>query len=233
MTLQLGLYRTGKRAMIVFEGTDASGKGGTISRLVDKMDPRGFRVYPIGPPSADELARHYLQRFWRRIPRAGQLVIFDRSWYGRVLAERVEGLVEESAWRRAYKEINQFEQLLVDDNHILIKVFLAIDKDEQLERFRKRFHNPEKRWKLTQADLDSRTHWDAYQQAYEDMLNLTSTPERQWQLVAANNKLHARIESLKHIRDELSRHLDITRINIMPEPLYRRAAQLLGEPPED
>ncbi len=163
MVLQLGLYRTGKRALIVFEGTDASGKGGTISRLVDNMDPRGFRVYPIGPPTADELARHYLQRFWRRIPRAGQLVIFDRSWYGRVLAERVESPLEEPAWRRAYKEINQFEQLLVDDNHILIKVFLAIDKDEQFERFRKRFHNPEKRWKLTQADLDSRAHWDAYQ----------------------------------------------------------------------
>lgn len=229
MALQIGLYKSGKRAIIVVEGTDSAGKGGMIRRLVDKMDPRGFRVYPIGPPSPEELSRHYLQRFWRRIPQAGQLAIFDRSWYGRVLVERVESLTPEPHWRRAYKEINDFEDMLADDDHILIKVFLSIDKDEQLKRLKKRFQDPNKRWKLTHADLDGLNYWDSYQSAYEDMLQLTNGIARQWHLIPANDKLFARINALTHIRDQLAEHIDLNTIELMPKDVYARAQSIFGE----
>ncbi len=227
MALQLGLYQTGKRAIIVLEGTDAAGKGGVIRRLVDKMDPRGLRVYPIGPPTTEELSRHYLQRFWRRIPHAGQLVIFDRSWYGRVLTERVECALEENIWRRAYHEINEFERLLVDNGDILIKLFLTIDADEQLRRFQNRFNQPDKRWKLTAADLDSREHWDEYQQAYQDMLTNTNHSERMWHVVPSNDKCFSRIECLTYVRNELAKYVDPTAIELMPPEVYQRAQKIL------
>ncbi|WP_369821232.1 polyphosphate kinase 2 family protein, partial [Oleiphilus sp. HI0080] len=135
MALQHGVYQQRHRCVIVTEGIDAAGKGGLIRRATAFMDPRGYRVHPIGAPSEEELAEHYLQRFWRRLPKQGQTVIFDRSWYGRVLVERVDQLVNKSTWQRAYKEINEFEQQMVDDGIIVIKLFLSIDKEQQLERF--------------------------------------------------------------------------------------------------
>lgn len=229
MEFQLGLYETGRRAVIVLEGTDASGKGGLIRRMVDKMDSRGYRVHPVGPPTADELERHYLQRFWRRIPRAGQLVVFDRSWYGRVLIERVEGLIEVPVWQRAYEEIRHFEKLLVEDGHILIKLFLHIDADEQLQRFRKRLNSPDKSWKLTMADLESREYWAEYQQAYQDMFDHTHRDIAPWNLIGANCKKHARITGLAAIADELQRHIDLDNIEFLSPAVARRARALFKD----
>ncbi|MGJ8685977.1 MAG: polyphosphate kinase 2 family protein [Spongiibacteraceae bacterium] len=227
MKYQHGLFQTGKRAIIVLEGTDASGKGGVIRRMVKNMDSRGYRVYPIGPPSGDEAARHYLQRFWRRIPRAGQLAVFDRSWYGRVLVERVEGFAKDAEWRRAYDELNSFEKLLLDDGVILIKLFLHIDSDEQKERFVSRYENPEKCWKLTMADLDSRQYWDEYQQAYQDMLSETSTERAPWHLIPANDKLYSRVESLKIILGTLQKNIDLEHVVLMSDTVKKRAKEVL------
>ncbi|MGB0733372.1 MAG: polyphosphate kinase 2 family protein [Pontibacterium sp.] len=230
MKYQLGLYQNGQRVVMVFEGTDASGKGGAIKRMVNNMDPRGFRVYPIGAPTADEASRHYLQRFWRRIPHAGQISIFDRSWYGRVLVERVEGFITQEQWQRAYDEINNFEQLLVDDGIILIKLFLHIDKDEQTKRFIQRYKTPEKRWKLTMADLDSRQYWDEYQAAYQDMLDKTSPSHAPWHVIAANNKNYARIQTFQTVLTELENRidLDVNQIELMPPEVEAKAKAVLG-----
>jgi len=200
MQLQLGTYRCGKRVVLLLEGPDAAGKGGLIRRLVRHMDPRGVRVHAIGPPSRVERGQHYLQRFWSRLPQAGRWCIFDRSWYGRMLVERVEcGLTD---WQRAAREIRHLEQALIDDGVIVIKVLLYIDKEEQRQRLLKRLNNPEKAWKLTTADLDSHVLHDEYQQAYNDMLATTQQPVP-WHCIAANHKRYARITALQTIRDSL------------------------------
>ncbi len=227
MKYQQALYQTGRRAIIVFEGTDAAGKGGVVRRLIEKMDSRGYRVYSIGPPTPEEKANHYLLRFWQKLPDVGQLVVFDRSWYGRVLVERVEGLADELAWRRAYQELNHFEKLLYDDGVILVKIFLHISKDEQKKRFLSRLNNPEKRWKLTMADLDSRQHWDEYISAYNDMLELTSTAVSPWNIIPANNKKYARIQALKVIADHFEKHLNISGIRLMQPGVEQRAREIL------
>ena len=227
MTLQHGLYQQGKRCVIVTEGIDAAGKGGLIRRATAFMDPRGYRVHPIGAPTQDELAEHYLQRFWRRLPKQGQTVIFDRSWYGRVLVERVEQFASEAAWMRAYREINEFEQQLVDDGIILIKLFLSISKDEQLERFKERIDKPKKRWKITAEDIRNRQSWDAYQEAFEDMLNKTSAAQRPWHVVAANNKKHARLDAMQHIALCLAEHVDIDRVELLDPEVEELASKYL------
>lgn len=220
--LQLALYRSARRAVIVVEGTDASGKGGFIRRLIWTMDPRGVWVHPIGAPTPDELTEHYLQRFWRRLPSQGQLTIFDRSWYGRVLIERVEGLTPNKTWKRAYREIKEFERLLTDDGVTLIKLFLTIGEDEQISRFRSRFENPDKRWKLTEADMISREFWQDYQAAYEDMLDKTSSKSAPWQVIPANDKRYARIAAMTHVRDELAKVVDPHALEIMSPELEER-----------
>ena len=175
LSLQQSVLRQGGRMIINVEGMDAAGKGGAIRRMVERLDPRSYKVYRIGAPADWEQARHYLYRFWTRIPWPGELVIFDRSWYGRVLVERVEGFAEEHEWQRAYAEINQFERMLTDDGVILRSLWFQVDPDEQLKRFEARLADPFKAWKMTDEDWRNRGRWDDYIQAAEAMFEHTST----------------------------------------------------------
>ena len=170
LRIQAAYRAQGRRAILAFEGSDAAGKGGTIRRMTALLDPRGLHVHAVGAPTPQEQGRHYLYRFWRDLPVPGHIAIFDRSWYGRVLVERVEGYCDEAAWARAYAEINAFEQQLVDDGAALVKVLLCISKGEQLERFADRLQSPVKRWKFTRDDLRNRKRWDDYVRAFDDMV---------------------------------------------------------------
>jgi polyphosphate kinase 2 (PPK2 family) len=185
--------------VIVYEGCDAAGKGGNIRRLVQGMDPRGYEVIPIAAPSDEEKAHHYLWRFWRAIPKAGHIAIFDRSWYGRVLVERVEGFCTETDWKRAFREINEFENQLTHFGTVLVKFWLQIDPDEQLRRFNERQENPHKRWKITDEDWRNREKWEQYAVAVDEMLQRTSAPDAPWTIVESNSKLFARIKTLKTV----------------------------------
>jgi polyphosphate:AMP phosphotransferase len=180
-----------------FEGADAAGKGGTIRRVTAALDPRRFRVHPIAAPTDEEKARPYLWRFWRRLPRKGHVAVFDRTWYGRVLVERVEGLAGEAEWLRAYGEINQFEEELTESGIVLAKFYLTTSKEEQLRRFEARAGSPLKRFKITEEDWRNRDKWDAYAQAVSDMIDRTSTPSAPWALVEAEDKRWARVKVLK------------------------------------
>jgi polyphosphate:AMP phosphotransferase len=213
--LQERLFRLGARrelrkvpVVIVFEGHDAAGKGGAIRRLVYAMDPRRFTVHPIGAPTDEEKARPYLWRFWRRLPAPGRIAVFDRSWYGRVLVERVEGFATETEWHRAYGEINAFEEQLTESGHLLVKFWLAISKDEQLRRFEERQKTPFKQYKLTDDDWRNRAKWDAYHTAIGDMLDRTSTSYARWTLVAAEDKRHARVKVLETVIAAIEARLD-------------------------
>jgi polyphosphate kinase 2 (PPK2 family) len=192
---------------MVFEGWDAAGKGGVIKRVTEKLDPRGYVVYPIAAPQGEDATRHYLYRFWRRLPETGQIAIFDRSWYGRVMVERVESFCREEDWRRAYREINQFERQLVDFGTILFKFWIHISEDEQLRRFESRAVDPLRNWKLTDEDWRNREKWDAYGQVVNEMLLRTSTVTAPWTIVEGNSKLHARIKVLETLVDKLSQEL--------------------------
>jgi AMP-polyphosphate phosphotransferase len=193
-----------KRGVVaVFEGPDAAGKGGAIRRITAALDARFFQVVPISVPDTEELARPYLWRFWRHIPRLGRFTIFDRSWYGRVLVERVEGHASASEWSRAYGEINEFEQELADGGLIVVKFWLAISKQEQLARFRARQKTPYKQFKITRDDWRNRAKWDDYQAAAEDMVARTSTAAAPWTLIEANDKYFARIKVLKNLCERI------------------------------
>jgi AMP-polyphosphate phosphotransferase len=187
----------GTSTVLVFEGWDAAGKGGAIRRLVSSLDARSVRVYPVAAPTDEEQARHYLWRFWRQMPRAGEVAIFDRSWYGRVLVERIEGFATQEEWRRAYAEINQFERQLSENGTVLLKFWLHITPEEQLRRFELRRETSYKRWKLTDEDWRNREQWGAYEQAVHDMVERTSTRLAPWVLVEAEDKRHARIKVLR------------------------------------
>jgi polyphosphate:AMP phosphotransferase len=208
-----GLYRRAREEGVpliaVFEGRDAAGKGGAIRRVVAALDARRVDVARIGPPSDEELAHHYLWRFWRRIPPAGQVALFDRSWYGRVLVERVEQLATELEWARAYDEINEFEQQLVDDGTVLVKFWLEIDRDEQKRRFKERSRVPHKRWKLTESDRRNRRLWKVYDAAVAEMIERTTTDQVPWTIVQANDKRHARLEVLRTLVDGLGARLSV------------------------
>ena len=197
--LQNRLYRKRVPAVIVYQGWDAAGKGGNIKRLTRGLDPRGYEVIPVAAPNDDEKARHYLWRFWRDLPKAGHVAIFDRSWYGRVLVERVEGFCTEAEWRRAFREINQLERQLADFGTVLVKFWLHIDQEAQLRRFRDRQQTPHKEWKITGDDWRNREKWDRYQVAVVDMLRRTSTPHAPWTILEANCKLYARIKALRTV----------------------------------
>jgi len=186
-----------RSSVIVFEGWDAAGKGGAIRRLTEAMDARLYRVIPIAAPSDEERAHHYLWRFWRHIPRAGQVTLYDRSWYGRLLVERVEGFAREDEWGRAHLEINDFEQQLTDYGIVLSKFWLHLGKEEQLGRFQDRQQTAYKQHKITEEDWRNREQWDAYLTAVHDAVVRTSTPDAPWTLVAANDKKAARIEILE------------------------------------
>lgn len=225
--LSLAYGRQRMRSVVVFEGQDAAGKGGTIRRMSWPLDPRMLKVWPISAPSDDEKEDHYLARFWRRLPRAGQMVIFDRSWYGRVLVERVEGFASKTEWRRAYGEINEFERMLSDDGVRLIKIFLHITPDEQLARFRARFSDPFKRWKLSEEDLRNRSKWHDYETATNDMFKKTSTEAHPWVVIAGNNKRYARLKAIATIVEGLSQGVDMRLPTLVPA-FEKRAAEALG-----
>ena len=207
--LQAYLF-TNDRGIVVFEGVDAAGKGGAIRRLTTVLDPRAYKVWPIGAPNEIERQQHYLTRFWNRLPTSGTMAIFDRSWYGRVLVERVEGLAKKAEWQRAYREINEFEYMLIDDGIKLVKIFLHISQEEQLRRFEERVRDPLKRWKFTFDDLRNRRQCDAYEQAIDEMIEHTSTEAAPWRVIATDNKRRARIDALTHITDVLSEGVDLT-----------------------
>lgn len=192
-------YRDGVPVVIVFEGWDAAGKGGVIKRLTRGLDPRGYEVVPVGPPTAEEKAHHYLWRFWRKLPKTGHITIFDRSWYGRVLVERVEGFCREDEWRRAYREINEFEKQLADFGTVIVKFWLHIHPDEQLRRFQARQADPAKQWKITDEDWRNRSKWRQYELAVVQMLEKTSTTYAPWTILEANCKLFARIKALETV----------------------------------
>lgn len=205
LRLQQKMHQKKRRAIVAIEGWDAAGKGGAIRRLTERLDPRGFRVWPISAPRPDEQGRHYLWRFWQNLPAPSEIAIFDRTWYGRVLVERVEKFASKPEWRRAFEEINQFEKMLVDDGCPIIKIFLHITKGEQLSRFKEREKNPYKHWKITKDDWRNRNRWKDYEHAIDDMFERTDTGHAPWLLVAANHKWYARTEALKAVVTSLER----------------------------
>jgi len=199
------LYEGRRPLILVCEGWDAAGKGGAIRRLTEKLDPRSYQVFSIAAPTEEELAHHYLWRFWGRMmpPSEKQIMVFDRSWYGRVLVERVEGLATEQEWRRAYREINDFERQMVDADAFIVKLWFHLGQEEQLHRFERRQITAHKKWKLTEEDWRNRDKWDAYELAVEDMLLKTSTQQAPWTIVEGNDKRWARVKTLKTVVDAL------------------------------
>jgi polyphosphate kinase 2 (PPK2 family) len=192
----------------VLEGWDAAGKGGIIRRIVPAMDARGYQVIPIAAPTDEERAHHYLWRFWRHIPRAGFATVYDRSWYGRVLVERVEQFASDDEWMRAYAEINDFEEQLTGAGIVLMKYWVHIDKEEQLARFQAREQIPWKQHKITEEDYRNREKWDRYEHAVNDMIERTSTEYAPWTLIEGNDKRYARVKALKLFCERLERALD-------------------------
>ncbi len=210
------LYYQQRPAVIVFEGWDAGGKGGAINRLTARLDPRGYIVHPISAPKGDDAEKHYLWRFWRRLPERGNIAVFDRSWYGRVMVERVEGFCTEAEWQRAYEEIRDFEAQLVGFGTIVIKFWLQVSKDEQKRRFEDRKNRPNKAWKLTDEDWRNRDKWDQYEAAVEEMLIKTTTAQAPWTIVAGNDKYFARVQVLQTVVDRLAEELHV---DMSPEAL--------------
>lgn len=205
--LQLDIHEHQIPVLAVFEGWDAAGKGGAIKRLTDNLDPRSYVVRGFAAPNDEEKARHYLWRFWRRLPEAGKIGIFDRSWYGRVLVERVEGFATEPEWRRAYREINEFEEQLTTAGYVLLKFWLHISPEEQLNRFTERQNNPFKQYKLTDEDWRNREKWNLYEVAVNQMIQRTSTPSSPWTVVPGNDKHYARVMVIKTVTDAIQNML--------------------------
>ncbi len=201
------LYKKGIPLILCFEGWDAAGKGGAIKRISSALDPRGYEAVPISAPDKTELAHHYLWRFWNRIPKSGHIAIFDRTWYGRVMVEKIEGFTEKSRCDAAFNEINEFEYELTGSGAIVIKFWLHIDSDEQLKRFTDRQNNPEKQWKITDEDWRNRDKWDQYEQAVDEMIAKTSTAFAPWNIIEANNKLYARLKIINIIIKTVQNHI--------------------------
>ncbi|MGH6894587.1 MAG: polyphosphate kinase 2 family protein [Dongiaceae bacterium] len=226
--IQQALLFTGERAVVVFEGMDAAGKGGTIRRLAWAMDPRSLKVWPIGAPNEIEQKQHYLQRFWSRLPQRTQIAVFDRSWYGRVLVERVETPIPRSDWKRAYREINEFEREMVDDGIRVVKVFLHVSKDEQRRRLVDRLRDPLKRCKPSYEDFRNRDHWPEYVDAIEDMFDRTDTRVAPWRVIPSDDKPAARVEALGIIAKQLAAGLDLS-LPPLDRKIARLALKALGE----
>lgn len=201
------LYRKRVPVIIVYEGWDAAGKGGNIKRLTDALDPRGFEVHPVASPLPFEKSRHYLWRFWTALPKTGHIAIFDRSWYGRVMVERLEGFCTDNDWQRAYYEMNEFENELHTSGAVILKFWVQIDKETQLERFTLRQNTPEKQWKITDEDWRNREKWDEYEVAVDEMLQKTSTAYAPWHILESTDKKYARIKALKIVVDTLEKAL--------------------------
>jgi len=213
------VYVQKRPVVLVFEGWDAAGKGGAIKRITEKLDPRGYVVYPISAPQGEDKTRHYLYRFWRRLPERGQIAVFDRSWYGRVLVERVEGFAREEEWKRGFREINSFERQLRDFGTIVAKFWVHISREEQLRRFEERKEIGYKAWKLTDEDWRNRDKWDAYEEAVEEMLVKTSTRSAPWTLVEGNDKYWARVKVLETLVSILAQELEYEPV----DPLKKNA----------
>jgi AMP-polyphosphate phosphotransferase len=217
---QLGyqVYLQQRPVVLLFEGWDAAGKGGAIKRVTEKLDPRGYSVYSIAAPQGEDKTHHYLYRFWRRLPEAGQIAIFDRTWYGRVMVERIEGFCQEADWKRAYREINQFERQMVDFGTILFKFWIHISNDEQLRRFEGRANDKLRAWKLTEEDWRNREKWPQYEEAVNEMLLKTSTLDAPWTVVEGNDKYYARIKVLRTVVEKLSSELRFDPFKELPKP---------------
>ena len=205
--LHYEMYRNRIPVVLAFEGWDAGGKGGAIKRLTENIDPRGYEVVPVSAPNDIERAHHYLWRFWNAIPKAGHLTIFDRTWYGRVMVERIEGFCSEKEWQRAYNEINHMEEHLTNFGCIVIKFWLHIDKEEQARRFKERQETPEKQWKITEEDWRNREQWEQYEEAVNEMIIRTSTTNAPWIIVEANDKYFARIKVLETVVNALEERM--------------------------
>ena len=201
------IYQKRIPVVLVFEGWDAGGKGGAIKRLTQCLDPRGYQVHPVSAPTAAEKSYHYLHRFWINMPKSGHISIFDRSWYGRVMVERIEGFCKPDEWKRAYGEINDMEKILTDQGCVILKFWMHIDRDEQLTRFHERQNDPEKQWKITDEDWRNREKWDQYEEAVNEMLIRTSTSYAPWIIVEGNCKYYARIKVLQTVVDALEERL--------------------------
>jgi len=207
--LEYECYRQRVPLVVVYEGWDAAGKGGNIRRVTEKLDPRGYSVIPIAAPQGDEATHHYLWRFWRHLPKAGHFTIFDRSWYGRVMVERVEGFCTEEEWRRAYQEINEFEMQLTNFGTVLVKFWLHISPEEQLRRFEERQALEYKQYKITAEDWRNREKWDQYKEAVTEMLHRTSTTYAPWTVVEGECKWWARVKTLRTIIEALEEKLKV------------------------
>ena len=202
------IYRKKIPVILCYEGWDAAGKGGNIRRIAHPLDPRGFDVIPIASPLPPELNRQYLWRFWTKIPRSGHVAIFDRTWYGRVMVERLEGFCSEDDWKRAYNEINEFERSLTDWGAVVLKFWIHIDSETQLERFTARQNTPEKQWKITDEDWRNREKWPDYEQAIDEMLRKTSTENAPWFIIESNDKKYARIKALRIVTEALEKAIE-------------------------
>ena len=201
------LYQAKIPLIIAFEGWDAAGKGGAIKRIASALDPRGYEAVPIAAPDRTELNHHYLWRFWNHLPKTGHIAIFDRTWYGRVMVEKIEGFTSLRRCEQAYAEINEFEKELTDSGAIVVKFWLQIDKDEQLRRFTERQNTPEKQWKITDEDWRNREKWDSYEDAVNEMLRRTSTVYAPWNVIEANDKLFARIKTMQIVISAVEKRL--------------------------
>ncbi|MEQ8345132.1 MAG: hypothetical protein RIB84_24165 [Sneathiellaceae bacterium] len=230
LTVQQAYLLRGHRAVALFEGWDAAGKGGAIRRATSMLDPRFCKVWPIGAPTAQEVEMPFLHRFWLRLPGPGSLAIFDRSWYGRVLVERVEGLIPREAWERAYEEIDAFEAMLVAEGTRVVKILFHVSAEEQLRRLSERLAKPNKRWKLTADDFRNRQFRDAYADAYEDMLDRCSPDARPWHVIAGEHKWFGRVAALQALCEALEADVDLSPPEI-DEPLLAlaRAAGIAEE----
>lgn len=205
--LQYEMYKKGIPSVFGFEGWDAGGKGGAIRRLTAALDPLGYSVNPVAAPNVVEKSFNYLWRFWTRFPKQGDIAIFDRTWYGRVMVERIEGFATQDEWGRAYAEINEMEAQWAEYGTVIGKFWLQIDKDEQYKRFKEREQNPNKEWKITDEDWRNREKWDAYEAAVNEMLVRTSTDYAPWTIVEGNNKYYARLKVLKTVIEMFEKRL--------------------------
>lgn len=229
--VQQAYFHQNRRAIIIFEGWDASGKGGAIRRVTEKLDPRGIHVIPISKPEKVEQAKHFLYRFWRHVPAPGHITLFDRSHYGRVLVERVDSFATREEWQRGYEEINEFERTLHNSGVRIIKLFMHISSQEQRKRFEERLHNPYKRWKLTAEDLHNRNQRHHYIDAINDMFARTNTDYAQWKIIQGEHKWQARVDVLRCIVEGLSDGVDIVPPKL-DEDLIKMASKQLDVSPD-
>jgi polyphosphate kinase 2 (PPK2 family) len=232
LDLQIHHLRTGGRAMIGIDGWDAAGKGGLIQRMVFGLEPRSVQVWRIGAPTAEDQGKHFLWRFWNRVPAPRNWAVFDRTWYGRVLVERIEGFCSKDEWHRAYREINEFERTLSDSGVHFIKLLVHVSEEEQRRRMIKRLKKPHKRYKIGLEDFRNIAKREQYLEAYKDMLDKTDTEHAPWHVIASDDKRHARLTGLQIIADTLGRGVKLTEHELDPE-VARAAHQLWGWTPKD